>query len=138
LIFFILPVPIWLVVIFQVGKDLWQFLGNIQTGVAVSAHLGGAFFGFLYYRFQLRLLSLLPDFSAWRARRGRPRLRVYREEEPVVAAAPRPAPSDMDEHLEAKVDAVLEKVARHGRQSLSEAEHQLLLKAGEMYKKRRK
>lgn len=138
LIFFILPVPIWLVVLFQVGKDLWQFLGNIQTGVAVAVHLGGALFAFAYYQLQLRLLNLLPDFRAWRARRGRPQLRVYREEEPVVAAAPRPAPTDADEHLEAKVDAVLEKVARHGRQSLSEAEHQLLLRAGELYKKRRK
>lgn len=138
LVFFILPVPIWLIVIFQVGKDFWQFLGGLETEVAVGGHLGGALFGFLYYQFQFRLLNFLPDFRAWRARRGRPQLRVYREEEPVVAARPRVVPSDTDEHLEAKVDAVLEKVARHGRQSLSEAEHQLLLKAGEMYKKRRK
>ena len=43
----------------------------------------------------------------------------------------------MDEQLEAKVDAVLEKVARSGQASLTEHEREILLRASELYKRRR-
>jgi hypothetical protein len=39
--------------------------------------------------------------------------------------------------MEAKVDAVLEKVARFGKDSLTDGERQLLLRASEVYKRRR-
>ena len=39
--------------------------------------------------------------------------------------------------LEAKLDAVLEKVARSGQASLTENERQLLLRASEVYKRRK-
>ena len=67
----------------------------------------------------------------------RPRLHVYRDEprQPVPVAAP---PSgDVDEQLEAKLDAVLEKVARTGKDSLTDNEKQILMRASEIYKKRR-
>jgi hypothetical protein len=48
-----------------------------------------------------------------------------------------PPNSDLDEQLEAKLDAVLEKVARSGQESLTENERQLLLRASEVYKKKR-
>jgi hypothetical protein len=56
----------------------------------------------------------------------------------VVSGTP-PAPSEklIDEQLEAKLDAVLEKVARTGKESLSEPERQILLRASEIYKRRR-
>ena len=43
----------------------------------------------------------------------------------------------MDEHLEAKLDAVLEKLTRSGKESLTDAERQVLLQASEIYKRRR-
>jgi hypothetical protein len=46
--------------------------------------------------------------------------------------------SAVDEHLEAKLDQVLEKVARSGKESLTEDEREVLLKASEIYKKRRR
>ena len=76
----------------------------------------------------------------------RPKLRVVvppvEEEtpEPVgapVQAAPRPAEA-ADEQLEAKLDAVLEKVSKHGQESLTPEEREILFKASELYKKRRK
>ncbi|HXG09321.1 MAG TPA: rhomboid family intramembrane serine protease [Gemmataceae bacterium] len=139
-IWFILPVPIWLFVVFQVAQDAFIFLGGIKTGTAVTVHLGGAAFAALYYKMNWRLLGLLPDLRSWQRRWTRPRLRVYREEEPAghpVAASPAAPPADVDEHLEAKVDAVLEKVARFGRESLTENERQLLLRASEIYRRRR-
>jgi hypothetical protein len=44
----------------------------------------------------------------------------------------------MDEHLEAKLDVVLEKVKKHGQESLNEDERAILFRASEIYRKRRK
>jgi len=135
LLFFFLPVPIWLFVAFEVLQDLLIFTTNQNTGTAVTVHLAGALFGFLYYRFQWRVSPL---WTSWRfslRRRPRPRLRVYHEEG-IQAAAPAPR-SAVDEQLEAKLDAVLEKIKTSGKESLSESERQLLLRASEIYRKRR-
>lgn len=137
LLFFFLPVPIWLVVVFLVAQNLFGLLGGGGMDVAFSGHLGGVAFALLYYKLHIRLLSLLPDLRGWFRQRTRPRLRVYRAEEEVPAPVSVPAAPDVDEQLEAKVDAVLEKVARHGKESLTDSERQLLLRASEIYKRRR-
>jgi membrane associated rhomboid family serine protease len=133
----ILPVPVWLLVGFQVAQDLFLFAGQFHTPTAVTAHLGGAAFGFLYYKSQGRLMNLLPN---WRARRwsmSRPKLRVFHEE-PTPTPVPPPGPAvDANEHMEAMLDAVLEKVARTGQASLTDQERQILLRASEIYRRRR-
>ena len=43
----------------------------------------------------------------------------------------------MDEQLEAKLDLVLSKVAKHGRASLTAEENEILQRASEIYKKKR-
>lgn len=140
LIWFVLPVPIWAFVVFQVAQDTYQFFSREQTVVAVSVHLGGAVFGFLYNKLQWRLTRISSGLTKWLRQRSRPRLKVYREEPPQpvsVTAAPSGGPSELDEHLEAKLDAVLEKVARSGQASLTEGERQILVRASEVYKRRR-
>ncbi|HYV36942.1 MAG TPA: rhomboid family intramembrane serine protease [Gemmataceae bacterium] len=139
LLFFIIPVPIWLFVVFQVAQDAFVFLGRRETTTAVTVHLAGAAFGFAYFKMQWRLTSLLPSIRAWRAQRSRPRLRVVRPDDDSGEAVPVGAPpsSPMDEQLEAKVDAVLEKVARTGQASLTDHERQILMRASELYKRRR-
>jgi len=139
LLFFVLPVPIWLFVGFQVVQDAFVFLGKRDTGTAVTVHLAGAAFGFAYYKMQWRLTSLLPSFRAWRAQQRRPKLRVLRPDDEVIQAVAVGAPPALppDEQLEAKVDAVLEKVARTGQASLTDSERQILLRASELYKRRR-
>jgi membrane associated rhomboid family serine protease len=136
-IWFVLPVPIWAFVAFQVAQDTLIFASGAESRTAVTVHLAGAVFGFLYQKRHWRLANYWPNWSAWR-RPGRSRLRVYREDDtptPVTVAAP---PSgEADEHLEAKVDAVLEKVARHGQASLTDSERQILVRASEVYKRRR-
>jgi membrane associated rhomboid family serine protease len=141
LLFFFLPLPIWVFVIFQVAQDAFAFFGGHNTGVAVAVHLGGAVFAFVYYKMQWRLTGLIPSLRTWKVRGSRPRLRVYHaaEEDETPRPAHVAAPSltaDIDEQLEAKVDAVLEKVARFGQASLTESEKQILLRASEVYKKR--
>src|SRR5262245_32071946 len=118
-VMFLLPVPIWLFVIFSVGVDLYHWVGRIPNGVAVAGHLGGAAFAVAYYRTGIRLTNFLPGLRGWSQRRNAPRLRVYREDEDeapqkrpqtVTVAASAAAPSALDdEQLEAKMDAVLEK-----------------------------
>lgn len=143
LLFFVIPVPIWAFVAFNVIQDAWLFTESVssrnafKTPTAVAAHLAGALFGFLYYRYQWRISRLsggirlkLPSL------RRRPQLRVYRGErvEEPVAVGPREI---VDEHLEAKLDSILAKIQAHGKDSLTEEEREILLRASEIYKKRR-
>jgi membrane associated rhomboid family serine protease len=146
-----LPVPIWLFVLFQVGQDVFTWATNAPTQTAVTVHLAGAAFGFGYYKRNWRLAPLWQAVTRFRLPQRRPRVRIYDEEEPVArrprpAAAPAatgittsPAPSpSADEHLEAQVDAVLEKVARSGRDSLTDSEKALLVRASEVYKRKQR
>jgi membrane associated rhomboid family serine protease len=143
-LFFFLPVPIWLFVVFAVGYDAYTLLSGANTGTAVAAHLGGAGFAFAYYKFHWNLTQLLPRFKAWRKRRAQPRLRVYREFEEdrstpvgVTAAPPPPQARPEDEQLEAKMDAVLEKISRVGKENLTDSDREVLRLAAEAIKRRR-
>jgi membrane associated rhomboid family serine protease len=140
-VFLLIPVPIWGFVLFLVVSDAFNLLGGTSGGVATSAHLGGALFGFAYYRLGWRLTGLLPSLSTWKRSRAHPRLRLYREDEEPAArpAAPRPAPPVRaeDEQLEAQMDAILAKIPRVGMEGLTEHERELLLRASEAIKRRR-
>jgi membrane associated rhomboid family serine protease len=137
LLFFILPIPIWLFVGFNVVQDAFIFVGRERTQVAVAVHLGGALFAFTYYKRHWRLSPSITRIQQWFKQRNRPALRVYREEPPQPVHASAPPSSEADEHLEAKLDRVLEKVASHGQSSLTEGERQVLMRASEIYRKRR-
>jgi membrane associated rhomboid family serine protease len=144
-VMFVLPVPIWLFVLFMVGWDALNFLGNLHNSssltTAVQVHLAGAAFGFLYKHYSWRLSDWVPDVKGWWRRRGAPRLRVYRPDEedraPTPVHAVRPAVGLDEEQLEAKMDAVLEKISRTGKESLTESEKQVLLRASEVFRRRR-
>lgn len=139
LLFFVIPVPIWAVVAFMIVSDLIPFLRRDSGAVATSAHLGGAAFGFAYYRLGLKLTEW---GLRWPKRRSRPQLRLYREEDddrPAVPVAPRAAPARHaeDEQLEAQLDDILAKIPRVGMEGLTESERQVLRKASEAAKRRR-
>lgn len=135
---FLIPVPLWLFVIANVAFDTFAFVSQAKTGVAVTVHLGGAAFAWLYHRRRWHLYRTVQDSRSWLQALFRPKLRIYREEQPhpvpVVAV---PEIGESDEHLEAKLDAVLAKVARSGQQSLTDGERQILMRASEIYKRRR-
>lgn len=145
-LYFFIPMPVWLLAVLFVGFDTLFALSAFdpQGGrIAYFAHIGGALFGLLYFRTGIEFRRI---FSRKSRPRARPRLRVVppptEEEraEPVgasVPAAPRPAEA-ADEQLEAKLDAVLAKVSKHGQESLTPEEREILFKASEVYKKRRK
>ena len=141
-LFLLLPVPIWLFVVGSVAYDAYSLLSSTRESmIAVAVHLGGAGFGFLYYRMHWRLSPYLhglwPNVAAWRRRIERPNLRVYREEErePVRAAV---APDGMEEaRIKAEMDAVLEKISRVGRENLTESDLRVLQRASEILRRRR-
>jgi membrane associated rhomboid family serine protease len=137
-LFFILPVPIWAFVVFVVAWDTYAMLAKVEQGVAAAAHLGGAAFAYAYYKMQWRITNWWPSLKDWNRQRRRPRLRIHREEDepsPVgITTAPRSA---ADEHLEAQMDAILEKISRVGQEGLTEKEKEFLLRASETLRKRR-
>jgi membrane associated rhomboid family serine protease len=116
-IYFILPVPVWLVGILWLFQDVSGLIHQ-EGNIAYAAHVGGALFGFLFYKTRFHLLSLIP--SQWFSRgvslskRGRPKLRAH-------------VPDDDDEpDLSTEADAILEKISRLGQGSLTPAERQAL------------
>lgn len=145
LLFFVIPMPAWVFGVLVVLLDALGAVGAGNNTTAYIVHLGGALFGAIYYQSGLRFRGLFARESSRASRRIRPQLRVVPVDpddtpEPVGAAVehqPRPREAT-DENLEAKVDQVLEKVSKFGQESLTPEEREILFKASELYKKRRK
>jgi membrane associated rhomboid family serine protease len=123
LLFFILPMQMrWvmaLILVWDLHPMLRTLAGEqVQTGIAHAAHLGGLAFGYCYYRFHWRLDRLavrIPQFVR-RPTAPRPRLRI----------APGTTPeSGMGTD---RVDQILAKISRTGRDSLT-ADEQAILRA---------
>jgi membrane associated rhomboid family serine protease len=140
--FYALTVPAWLVLAVSLIMDAW---GLIWFGDARSLTLAGDFGAILFaVAFFAATRKPWPNATLRRSRPSRsdPDLRIFREEPSAREALPMPAPvpsnSDLDEHLEAQLDAVLAKVAEHGQESLTSAEHAILKRAAEVYRKRRR
>jgi membrane associated rhomboid family serine protease len=151
LLFFVLPVPAWGLVALFVLLDVAGAAGMRQAqNIGFLVHLGGALFGALYH---VSGVELAAPFRRSRRTRARPKLRVIPRPEPdssepvsvAVSSAPPPpaasAPSSSrgpaDEQMEAKLNAVLEKVSASGIDSLTPEEREFLVKASEALKKRR-
>jgi membrane associated rhomboid family serine protease len=124
LIFYVLPVPVIVLVVLSAALDLYPILrelggGPPSGGIAHAAHLGGMAFAFVYYKRGWQLEPLLGDFSlksiARHFRRG-PKLRVHR---PIVEEESR---FDM----QTRMDELLEKISREGEASLTSDERDTL------------
>jgi membrane associated rhomboid family serine protease len=147
LLFFVIPVPAWMLVFLFIAIDLLGAFGAGRNDIGYIAHLGGALFGFLYYRSGLRFGALFARSPKTLARRPSPPLRLQpvdpieeEEDEPVGAAVENQphAKEATEENLEAKLDRVLEKLSQKGQENLTPEEREILVQASEVYKKRRK
>ncbi len=143
-VFGLLPVPIWLFALFCVAMDVYGLFQVTQTAVVV--HLAGAAFALAYYKWQRSITEIVNGLMWWRNRRANTRLKLFQpdpeREEPVAVSASAnssssSAPAQVDEHLEAKLDAVLAKIAKSGKESLTQQEQEILQQAAQMYKRRR-
>lgn len=147
LVNFVIPMPFWAMTLLYIGVDAFYFLhglnlGHAVSGIAVAAHLGGAAWGGIYYYFQLRLTGWWTGRGKHRARR--PALKVFRpskasaDDEPFAPhVRQRPPASSAQEQLEAKLDVVLAKLNKEGKEKLTEEELAILQQASEIYRKKK-
>ncbi len=161
-IWFLIPIPVWILVCIYLGLHLLVLLGAVanrsfEALPHVTEPLVGAAVGFAYFRTRGRIFGFVDMIGGlFRRREGSRRspanLRVYddnaprpsaRADAPPPPAKPDPVPQPaagggVDEHLEAKLDAVLAKVARQGKGSLTAEENDILMRASEAFKKKRR
>ncbi|NOY29590.1 MAG: rhomboid family intramembrane serine protease [Planctomycetes bacterium] len=124
----IFPLPAWVFAIFFVGSDV---LGAMQrtSGVAFTAHLGGALFAFLYWQGGWKLENWLPgNFSLSRFKK-KGNLWLHDPEHPDQGNV---AP-ETDE----RVDEILKKIQDQGQDSLTWRERRILEKASKEYQRKR-
>lgn len=151
LLFGVIPMRAWVLGVAFLVVNVSGAVTPGRSKIDYMAHLGGAVFGLLYYHSGIRFAGLFTRPRRGAERRARPRLRVVPAESdtntptPVGAAVespPKPKESKDErpsqEDLEARVDAVLAKVSKDGQDSLTPEEREILFKASEIYKKRRK
>jgi len=101
----------------------------MPTGVAHAAHLGGLAFGYVYWRRGIRLEPYWERLARFRWDRvlfgSRRKIRIF---------VPPKEPSAGK--LDAKVDAVLQKILKQGEASLSDEDREVLRSASERYRRR--
>jgi membrane associated rhomboid family serine protease len=129
LLFWFIPVPLWVLVSLYALYDLHPVLlalagDSMFTGVAHASHLGGLAFGFLYWRFGWRLEPVFDRICHVTPARKATPLR-----EPVIVPFPR-----RDDDLAERVDEILKKISEQGMESLTDEEREILIEAGAKYR----
>lgn len=121
-LFFVLPVPAWVLGAVLVGADLIGAMGARTGEVAYVVHLAGAAVGYLVYRYQLDPAAWFAGKLSW-PRWRRPSLRIHNP--------------DAENELSQRVDEILEKIHRLGEASLTRRERKILESASREYQRRR-
>ncbi len=116
------PIPAWAFAIFFIGHDFFEAL-NRTSNVAVTAHLGGALFAYLYFRNGWKLEQWLPQGWSLPRPRSRTSLHIHK-------------PTDHDSETEQRVDEILKKIQTEGQDSLTWRERRTLEKASKEYRKK--
>jgi len=125
LIFWLVPVPIWVLLSVYVIYDLHPVLlalagDQVFSTVAHAGHLGGLAFGFVYWKLGLRLET------PWQRRRI-PRRRIVFTTR--AGAEPAILPHPQRDALNDRLDEVLQKISHEGQESLTEEEREILFRA---------
>lgn len=98
--------------------------------IAHAAHLGGIIFGVFYIRWGIRLESYLRGLKNKKLNK-KPHLVTVPETKTIKWEIEEPDDDDLppDEFISREVDPILDKIAQHGIQSLTERERKILEKA---------
>ncbi len=141
--YFFVPMPFWIVGFLTIVIDCFFFLQRVPYDTRFAVHVVSVGFSVLYAVFDWRLTG----WSRWvkqtrlasrrpvsMAARTVPKERAYQRE---AAQELIPSPRTVDEQLEAKLDAILEKVGLSGMESLTEQEKTTLQRASEVMKRRK-
>lgn len=111
LLFGVMPIAAWVLGVMVVGFDLLRAIRVTEDNVAWEAHIAGALLALIYFKLGIRLSNLLPKGKP--ALKRRPKLRVH-------------DPNGDRPDLEAKGDAILDKIHREGEDSLTAKERRTL------------
>lgn len=130
------------------------FVASRFTYFSAIPVLAGAAFAFAYHEFGWRVSNWVPDLPGLRKQavrspvKSRPLFQSEDVETPSPSPQHQPRPytktptppptGPVDEQLEAQLDRVLGKVAKSGKESLTADENEILMRASEIYKNRRK
>ncbi len=117
----VLPVLVWQLAAFFVGLDLLYFIGGRGGNVAHAAHLGGAAFAVVYRYLDLRIEPMLARLKRRAPKAPRPRA--------PDGLPPPPRLDPVNPQTRARVDALLDKISRHGLTSLTDEERDFLRNA---------
>lgn len=122
LLFFLIPVPIWVIVAIYV---VFGLLGSAESGFGggpLVAGLAAVGFGLLYAWQDWRIGNLAPSGAPrLRMPRRKPKLRVFEPEQQV--------------NLDRQVDEILAKIHEQGEASLTDRERKTLQEASRRYKR---
>ena len=134
LLFFVIPLPAWVLGLLIVVMDLSGATGIHQTGgnVAYVVHLAGAAFAALYYQLHWNITGLFSNWNLDIAKRRRSKFRVVNPDE-----MPERGEDTGDDELTRQADAVLDKINREGIESLTRKERKILQKASKQAQERR-
>ena len=129
-LFGIVPIEIRWVAGFIIIMDLLPVLSQLggqasTDNISHAGHLGGALFGYLYFKYRIRLSPLVNSITSRGGFKmpGRgPNLKVYSEES--------------SEKMDSEVDRILQKINAEGEASLTRKERKTLKDASKRYKNR--
>ena len=120
LLWFVLPIPIWVLGVVYLASDFYGMLSS-SDNVAYSAHLAGVACGWLFFKTGWDASRLLPSVETLKRFRKRPDVRIHNPDADGLA----------DE-----VDRILAKINRDGESSLTKKERRTLERASRLYKKK--
>jgi membrane associated rhomboid family serine protease len=109
---FFIPIPAWLLGVLYIAHDVFGTWHRVDN-VAYTAHLGGAAFGFLFFKTGWYLFRLLPSRISLPRLKAGPKLRVH-------------DPDKYESELNEKADKILEKISVSGQDSLTADERRTL------------
>ena len=131
-IYFLFPVQIRILALIYFLFDLHPVLLSLagerySSGVGHAAHVGGAVFGFLYWKFQWRLSRVIGRLSGKKQpwANSHPGRRQSNNDKEVILKMPERS-QRLESADEEKMDTILAKISREGRDSLTDDELRFL------------
>lgn len=136
LLFFVLPMPAWMLGVFLVASDALGAMHANQGGnsnIAYTVHLAGAGLAALYFWLGWNF-SRFGERRFWRERmKSKPGLKIHIPTEDEAGSG-----ALSGDKLAEQVDQILEKIHREGEASLTRSERRVLESASREYQRRRR